>query len=145
MSNRFGSNTQDVERFIGRLYHLNASQWEQVRGAASQRAREPDYGAAVEALKTLVAGPDAAKQAGADLSQLIAGPRPEQQNVHRAAVHCRVTCTEPLRLRPNDSAVQAAVNAAGALAARDWLRHPGDADLLYTPFVAVIPLDTVVE
>jgi hypothetical protein len=142
MSNRFGSNTQEVERFIERLYHLTAAQWEQVRAAASQRTREPGYRAAEQALKSLVAGHAVSQQAGKDLSQLTPGPRPEQQNVHRAAVHCRVTCTQPLRLLPNDAAVLAAVNTAGALAAREWLPRPRDAEQLYTPFEAVIPLST---
>lgn len=139
MSDRFGSNTPQVERFIERLYHLTSSQWEGVRQAASRCAAEPGYRSAVEALKALIAGPAAPR--AKDLSLFSPGPRPEQQNVYRAAVHCRVTCTQPLRLSPNDSAVQAAINAAGGLAAREWLGHPRDAERLYAPFAVVMPLE----
>ncbi len=141
MGNRFGSNTGQVERFIERLYHLRSNQWEEVR-QAMERTGGNGYTAAADALKRFVASdPDGSR--AQRISQVAAGLRPEQQNVHRAVIHCRVTCTQPLRLPENDAAVTAAENAAGALAAREWLPDPRDLEVLFAPFAEVIPLPSL--
>ncbi len=146
MSDRFGSNTGQVERFIERLYHLQSSQWNQIRKAIPGPLHTRDdnaYASARAALRQLVgdASPRAAE--GQDLSRIRAGSRPEQQNIYRALVHCRTTCVNPIRLPEADPAVTAAVNAAGALAAREWLQRPDDLTILYAPFAEVIPLHTL--
>jgi len=141
MSNRFGSNTGQVERFIERLYHLRSNQWEQIR-QEMHRIRGDGYTAAARALKQFVAA-EGERSGTQRISQVAAGPRPEQQNVHRAVVHCRVTCTRPLRLPEDDAAVVAAENAAGALAAGEWMRSTRDLEALYAPFAEVIPLPSL--
>ncbi len=145
MSGRFGSNTAEVERFIERLYHLRANQWEQVRKAMPRfrPAKETAYASAVTALQSLVGGGQTSGKADQDWDHVTPGPRPEQQNVHRAVVHCRVTCTHAIRLPEEDPAVVAAVNAAAALAAKEWIGKPQDFAALFHPFVEVIPLKTL--
>ncbi len=145
MSGRFGPNTGQVERFIAQLYHLRSSQWDQVRNAvaAADQGRDRAYASALLALKRLVAESHGGPSSDSDISRIVPGARPEQQNIHRAAVHSRITCTEPIRLPDNDRAVSAAVNAASALAAREWFQNPRELAVLYAPFEEVIPLHTL--
>jgi len=143
MSGRFGPNTGQVERFIAGLYHLRSSQWDQVRKAMARSTQDRAYASAAQALRTLVADAPGPTQAETDLSRVRPGHRPEQQNINRTLVHCRITCTQPIRLSESDSAVSAAVNAAGALAAREWFQNARDFSALYAPLAEVIPLDTL--
>ncbi len=145
MNGRFGSNTGQVERFIAKLYHLPSGQWDQVRKAmtASAQAQDQAHASALRALKRLVADSHSEQSVDTDISHVAPSIRPEQQNIHRAAVHCWITCTQSIRLPENDLAVSAAVNAASALAAREWFQNPGELSILYAPFEEVIPLHTL--